>query len=242
EEASGAWIVSQGAPGSQVIKTNFAPASAAEQIDETLRRVGQCTDTIDWMVWSDDQPANLGELLAKAGAASREWMLYGKIGGEPGTWLVIDLESLAERVPVADDFHVEQVRDAEQFEVWVDINARGFGSTDYSAFRAAYLRHGFGDNAQAIHFVGYLLDQPVTSSTLLIAGGNASAYNISTPMELRGQGYGSAVTHATLLAARQQGFSHSWIWSSLLGKSVYQKLGFVITDFGIREYQWKKRG
>jgi GNAT superfamily N-acetyltransferase len=241
EDESGAWITSP-APGSQVMKTNFAADSAAAQIDDTLRRVGQDVDAIDWMIWPGDQPDDLGEQLAKAGAANGEWTLYGNQGDEPGTWLAIDLETLAERPPVATDFRVERVRNAEQFEVWADINARGFGSTDYSAFRAAYLRHGFGDDAQAIHFVGFAGDQPVTSSTLLIAGGSACAYNISTPKELRGQGYGSAVTHATLLAARKRGYSHSWIWSSPMGRSVYQKLGFVITDFGIREYQWKKRG
>ncbi len=245
EDESGAWIASQGAPGSQVMKTNFVSDSAAEQIDETLRRVGRHVDAVDWMVWPGDQPDNLGQLLTVAGAVGGpdgEWVLYGNMGKQPGTWLVIDLTSLAERMPVSTDFRVERVQNEGQFKVWVDINARGFGSTDYSALRAAYLRHGFGDDAQAIHFIGYLGDQPVTSSTLLIAGGNASAYNISTPVELRGQGYGSAVTHATLLAARQRGYRSSWIWSSPMGKSVYQKLGFVITDFGIREYQWKKRG
>ncbi|MBX3054466.1 MAG: hypothetical protein KF753_23540 [Caldilineaceae bacterium] len=241
EDESGAWIASS-MPGSQVMQTNFAPESAAAQIDDTLRQVGQHVDAIDWMIWPDDQPANLGELMAKTGTANTEWMLYGNQGDEPGTWLAIDLGSLAERVPVAADFHVERVCSGEDFAVWAEINARGFGGGDYSAFRAAYLRHGFGDDAQAIHFVGFAGDQPVTSSTLLIAGGSASAYNISTPIELRKQGFGSAITHATLLAARARGYGSSWIWSSRLGKSVYQKLGFVITDFGIREYQWKKRG
>lgn len=241
EDDSVAWIACEGAPGSSVLKTHFS-GDASAQIDETLRQMGQYIDAVDWMVWSGDQPGNLGQQLAKAGAANGDWMLYGNQGDEPGTWLVIDLDGLAERLPVAADFRVERVCNAEQFDVWVDINARGFGSTDYSAFRAAYLRHGFGDDAQAIHFVGFAGDQPVTSSTLLIAGGSASAYNISTPIELRKQGYGSAVTHATLLAARKRGYRSSWIWSSAMGRSLYQKLGFVITDFGIREYQWKKRG
>ncbi|MBI3960331.1 MAG: hypothetical protein HY328_16075 [Chloroflexi bacterium] len=244
EEESATWITSPGLPGSQVMKTNFAPDSTAEQIDETLRSVGQHVDAVDWMVWPDDQPDNLGELLAERGAVGGpggEWMLYGNIGKQPGTWLVIDLDNLPANVPVANGFHVEQVADEAQFDVWVEINARGFGGGDYSAFHAAYLRHGFGDDAQAIHFVGYLGDEPVTSSTLLIAGGSASAYNISTPVALRGQGYGSAITRATLQAARQRGYANSWIWSSPMGRSVYQKLGFVVTDFGIREYQWKKR-
>lgn len=242
EEESGTWITTvHGAPGSQVMKTNFVSENAAEQIDETLRRVGQQVDEIDWMIWPGDQPHNLGELLTAQAASGGEWMLYGNIGKQPGTWLVIDLEKLVESVPVAPGFRVRQVQNTEQLDIWADINAKGFGSVDYSAFRAAYLRHGFGADAQALHFIGYQGDEPVTSSTLIIAGGSASAFNISTPTGLRGRGFGSAITHATLQAARDRGYTSSWIWSSPMGRSVYERLGFVITDFGIREYQWKKR-
>lgn len=239
------WSASDGAPGTQVMASRFSEARAGEAIDLTLRAVGQVADAVDWMVWPGDEPENLGEHLTKRGAAGGPdgvWMLHGNQGDEPGTWMVIDLRALPEAPAWPDGFRVEQVKDESRFAVWVDVNARGFGSEDYSAFRSAYMRHGFGDDAQAIHFVGYQGETPVTSSTLLIAGGSASAYNISTPEDLRKRGYGSAITQATLLEARRRGFEHSWIWSSNMGRSVYQGIGFVITDFGIREYQWKKRG
>lgn len=66
-------------------------------------------------------------------------------------------------------------------------------------------------------------------------------YNVFTPPELRCQGFGSAVTYAALQRAHNRGYCTSWIWSSSLGKSVYASLGFVVTDFGVRKYQWKKR-
>lgn len=124
---------------------------------------------------------------------------------------------------------------------WVEISARGFGGSDYSAFHAAYSRHGFEPDAQAVHFIGYLEDQAVTSATLLMTEESASLYNVSTPVELRRQGFGGAVSHATLQEAVQRGYDSAWIWSSSLGKSVYEKLGFFVTDYGVREYQWKKR-
>lgn len=245
EEEEAIWTACHGAPGSQVLKSYLDPARAGAQIDAILRRAGEHVDAIDWMIWPGDGPENLGALLAErgeAGGPDGEWMLHGNRGKEPGTWLAIDLDALPPSLPVADGFRVERVSDPEQFEVWVDINARGFGSEDYSAFRSAYLRHGFGDDAQAIHFIGYQGTTPVTSSTLLLAGGSASAYNISVPESLRCQGFGGAISHATLLEARARGYRNSWIWSSEMGRSVYQRIGFVIVDFGIREYQWKKRG
>lgn len=238
------WIASQGLPGSMVLSTQLSSAEADQQIDETLRQIGQHTSEVDWFVFPGCQPADLGERLVvrgEAGGPNGEWMLYGNIGGPGGTWMWADLTALPASPPVPDGFHVKQVVDQEMFNGWAMINARGFGSSDFSAFHAAYSRHGFGPDAQALHFTGYLEDEAVTSATLLMAGGSASVYNVSTPTELRRQGFGGAITHAALRLAHDRGYRTSWIWSSSLGKGVYAKLGFVVTDFGIREYQWKKR-
>lgn len=238
------WIASQGLPGSMVLSTQLSEDEAERQVDDTLRRIGQHTDAVDWFVFPGCQPSDLeGRLRAcgDRGGPDGEWMLYGNIGGPGGTWMWIDLTTLSACPTVAAGFRVKQVTDQKRFDEWAEINARGFGSSDYSAVQAAYTRHGFGPHAQAVHFTGYLDDDPVTSSTLLMAGGSASVYNVSTPTELRRQGFGGAITHAALEYASGRGYRESWIWSSQLGKGVYAKLGFEITDFGIREYQWKKR-
>lgn len=239
------WIVTQhGGPGTQVLAARLSADTAGDAIDATLHAIGQLTDAVDWMVWPDDTPGDLGARIAERGASGGPdgaWMLYGNQGDEPGTWLVIDLRTLPDAPVWPEGFRVERVRGESQFAVWADVNARGFGSQEYSNYTNAYRRHGFGADAQAIHFIGFQGDIPVTSSTLLVAGGSASAYNISTPAEMRCRGYGGAITQATLLEARRRGFDHSWIWSSPMGRSVYQRIGFVITDFGVREYQWKKK-
>lgn len=237
------WIASHGPPGSLVLGTQLSSDEADQQIDETLRRIGQHTDAVDWFVFPGCQPTDLGSRLTArgdAGGPDAEWILYGNIGGPPGTWMVADLTSLPDSPPVPESFHTKQVADQAMLDEWAKINASGFGASDYSSFHAAYARHGFGRYAQAVHFIGYLDDEPVTSSTLLVAGGSASIYNVSTPPDLRRRGFGGAITHAALQQAYDLGYDSAWIWSSSLGKGVYAKLGFVVTDFGIREYQWKK--
>lgn len=245
EEDAVTWITSQGdAPGCMVLSTQLSSHEAEQKIDETLRQIGQHTDAVDWFVFPDCQPPDIGERLRKRGESGGpdvEWMLYGDIGGPGGNWMWADLTVLADSPSAPDGFHVKRVTNQALFDEWTEINAKGFGSDDYSSFHAAYSRHGFGPDAQAIHFIGYLDDAPVTSATLLIAGGSASVYNVSTPTELRRQGFGGAITHTALQHARGTGYQETWIWSSNLGKSVYAKLGFMMTDFGIREYQWKKR-
>ncbi len=244
-EGAVTWAISQdSAPGNMVLSTQFYPAEAEQRIDETLRQIGQHADDVDWFVFPRCQPDDLGARLRALGATGGpkgEWMLYGDIGGPGGTWMWVDLSALSAAPPVSDRFHVKQVVDQAMLDEWIAINAKGFGAADYTSFHAAYTRHGFGPSAQAIHFIGYCGHEPVTSATLLMAGGSASVYNVSTPTDLRRQGFGGAITHAALQQAQRNGYHAAWIWSSPLGKSVYAKLGFVVTDFGIREYQWKKR-
>lgn len=237
------WIASRGLPGTLVLSTRFAEADPIARIEETLRQIGQHGREVDWFVFPDCQPHDLGKSLAAVDDKAHPddgWTLYGNIGAQPGTWMVIDLADLPDTTQTPDGFHIRQVTNQRLFDEWTQINARGFGGSDYSSFIAAYSRHGFGDDAQAVHFIGYLNGEAVTSSTLLTDGGSASVYNVSTPQALRRQGLATAITHVALKHAADFGYCRSWIWSSDLGKSVYAKLGFVVTDFGIREYQWKK--
>jgi len=253
-EGAVTWNASHGAPGSMVLGTQLTGDDIDQQIDETLRQIGQQTDAVDWFTFPSCQPSDLGDRLrarGKVGGPDGEWLLYGNIGGPGGNWMWTDLTKLSPlhaipslAMPAA--FHIKQVANQAMFDEWTAINAKGFGAAEYSAFHAAYSRHGFGPDAQAIHFIGYLGDEPVTSATLLDLmrpeiGGSVSVYNVSTPTAMRHRGFGSAITHAALQEAQRRGYRDTWIWASSLGKSVYSKLGFVLTDFGIHEYQWKKK-
>jgi ribosomal protein S18 acetylase RimI-like enzyme len=238
------WTSSQGLPGSFVLSTQLSGPDADARIVETLCRIGQHVDEVDWLVFPSCRPTDLGyRLIAynEVGRPDGEWELYGDIGGPGGNWMLADLNTLPGSVSVPEGFHIMRVRSHTMLDEWIEINARGFGVIDYGTYHAGYARHGFDDDALVSHYIGYMDGEPVTSSTLLVAGGSASVYNISTPEALRRQGFGRAITHATLKAAVQRGYDWSWLWSSSLGISVYASLGFVMADFGIREYQWRKR-
>ncbi|HLG76388.1 MAG TPA: GNAT family N-acetyltransferase, partial [Ktedonobacteraceae bacterium] len=101
----------------------------------------------------------------------------------------------------------------------------------------AYACMGIGEEQSVQHYVGYLQDQPVTSSTLLLAGGIAGVYDVSTAPHARGQGLGRAISLAPLLEARRRGYRYAVLQSSPAGHPVYAQLGF--TDL-YREvnYRW----
>ena len=242
-EGPATWIVTEeGAPGTQMLKSDFPSHAIDQHIDAVLTAIGQYTNAIDWMVFPGCRPLNLGERLAvrgQAGGPDGRWKLEGEIPGMGGNWMVTDLADLPPAPVVDDRFRIVRVNDEPMLEAWCQISAEGFGGGEYHNFYQAYARHGFAEDALAHHYIGYLAEQPVTSGTLLLAGGSASIYNVSTPAQHRRQGFGGAITHALLAEMRRRGYSWSWIWASELGKSVYAKLGFVPTDFGAREYQWR---
>ncbi|MEZ4658692.1 MAG: GNAT family N-acetyltransferase [Caldilineaceae bacterium] len=240
-----AWIYTDGgAPGTQVFKASFPTEAVDAHIDAVIAEMGQYTDGIDWMVFPGCRPANLGERLAargRAGGPDGAWRLVGDVPSMAGNWMYIDLANLSPTPAVSARFRAVRVNDENMLETWRQASSDGFGGGEYYNFYQAYARHGFAPDALAHHYIGYLDAQPVSSGTLLKAGGSASIYNVSTPPVLRGQGFGSAITHAMLAEMRRRGHHWSWIWASALGKSVYAKLGFASVDFGVREYQWRRK-
>lgn len=54
----------------------------------------------------------------------------------------------------------------------------------------------------------------------------AGIYNIATVSEMRGRGYGTALTGHLLAQAKERGCDTAVLTSSKIGRSVYERLGF----------------
>jgi GNAT superfamily N-acetyltransferase len=233
------WVASRGGlPGNMVLRTQLPSAGIGEQIDEIIHLISQHTDQFDWLVFPSCQPSDLGRKLAARGFAN----------GPGGTWMLADLTALPAAPAVSSRFRVELVRDEPMLAAWRQATAAGFGQNleqfeklEDHPFYAAYLRHGFGPDAHSHQYIGYLDDEAVTSGTLLLAGGIAGLFDISTPPAYRRQGFGSAISWVMLQAARQHGCSEAYVWSSRMGRGDYQGIGCVPHEIGVREYCWQKR-
>lgn len=222
------WTASEaGAPGDQVLGAWLDARDAEARIDATLHAIGRHTDAIDWMVFPGCRPADLGARLAARGMPV----------SPGGIWMYMALPAPpADRAPPP-GFRVAPVRSPAELDVWRQISTDGF-EADAATHAAAYARHGFGADACSLHYIGYQGDAPVTSATLLLAGGIAGLWDISTPPALRGRGYGAAITRHMLGEAHARGYADAWVWSSQMGRPVYVRAGFVQGDFGVREYTW----
>jgi GNAT superfamily N-acetyltransferase len=229
-DAESFWFVSNtSAPGNMILRTCLEASRTEEQIDGMLEQIGQYCNYIDWLVFPHDQPADLGKRLEARGMP----------GGSGGNWLWTDLTSIGANTTVPDHVRIEQVRNDQMMAEWVRVSEAGFGS-GLSMFYDAYARHGYGPDAFSLHYIGYVDEEPVTAGTLLDAGGCASIYDVSTPPAFRHRGFGRAITHVLMQEIRDRGYADTWIWSSNMAKSVYQKLGYVNADFGLREHSWQR--
>jgi len=233
EEDDVAWCVNSiepsEPPGNSVLRTRISGDSVGRRIDEIIGQFSQCTDHVDWLVYPSCGPADLGRRLKARGLE----------GGPIDSWMLADLASLPRPPSVADGFHVRYVSDDGALGQWTRVSSEGFGGDVHMCYDA-YARHGFGSDAFSLHYIGNLHDEPVTSSTLLLAGGIAGIYDVSTPPAWRRQGFASAITYDAMREARSRGYEYAWIMPSPMGRSVYAKLGFVAVDFGIREYRWRQ--
>ena len=229
-DAESFWMVSNlPAPGNAVLRARWPHERVEERIDALFEQIGEHIDTIDWMVFPGDQPDDLGKRLEARGMPPTRG----------GNWLWADLNALLPAPAMPDTFRIVQVRDDQHMAEWVRVSEAGFGG-ELALFYDAYARHGYGPAAHSLHYIAYMGETPVASGTVLVSGGCAAIYDLSTPPAFRRQGVGAALTHTLMREIRNRGYADTWIWSSNMAKSVYQRLGYIDVDFGMREHSWHK--
>jgi ribosomal protein S18 acetylase RimI-like enzyme len=74
---------------------------------------------------------------------------------------------------------------------------------------------------------------------LFNGAGVASVYAVATLPAARGQGIGGAITLMPLLEAREMGYRYGVLFSSEMGVSVYERIGFRLTDARVNRYLWR---
>jgi predicted GNAT family acetyltransferase len=122
-----------------------------------------------------------------------------------------------------DGMRVRQLAQHEQ-AVHETLFAAGFEMPPEMAHAVMQL---FGDARGLREFVGEVGGTAVTTAvTVPSADSSVAVFNVSTPPEQRGKGYGGAVTAAAVLDGLDQGATFAWLQSSVLGYELYQSLGF----------------
>lgn len=75
-------------------------------------------------------------------------------------------------------------------------------------------------------YLGDVDGAPVTTSLSMTSGGSTAVFNVGTPAEHRGRGYGAAITAHATAAGFASGARFVWLQSTPAGHSIYERLGF----------------
>lgn len=154
--------------------------------------------------------------------------------------MTADLTKVRLDVPPPKDVTIRQLTRAEELTHWVNVFMPVFSlpPEDAEVWRDVFTRFGFGDSVPWTHFVAFLGDRPVATTTSLVDGALAGIYHVATIEDARGRGIGAAVTRAAMRHAREAGATRAALQSSKSGFSVYRALGFV-EQCQLSLYDWR---
>lgn len=70
-------------------------------------------------------------------------------------------------------------------------------------------------------------------------GASTTPDDLGERLQARGQGIGGAITLKPLLEARDEGYRYGVLFSTEMGQSVYERIGFRATGTRINRYLWR---
>lgn len=206
----------------------FDPQRAAARINDVIAWFEAIGVPFSWEVGPRDRPRALGRLLQARGF---------KADHEQVPVMAASVASLPS-VELPAGGSLEVVRDGSAYREWVGVVREGFGMP--AAIAEAVLRYeqlGFGDDLPDRLVLGRLDGRPVATAMGAVAGGGVTIVNVTTLEEVRGRGFGRAVTLETMRLGRDLGARIAVLESTEMGFSVYSRLGFE-TFARYRYYVW----
>lgn len=231
-----------------VWRTQLSSGEVDEAIAETIAWFEQRkAPFFFWWTGFHTQPADLGERLSRHGLISMEEQqqqfasgIIQTKAGAPG--MVADLhkmnESVLEQAPQG--FEIEEILDEKSLYYFKDVFVETYAIPEWAgqAWVDAALRVGIGRTPWKM-YLGRLNGKPVATNMLFTGGGVASVYAVGTIPSARGKGIGGAITLKPLLEARAMGYRYGVLFSTEMGVSVYERIGFRQTGGRINRYLWR---
>ena len=197
----------------------FSAHLEADRISAAIESITSCARLrnvpLVWRIGPATRPQDLGKHLEEHGFINE--------GQEPG--MAVELEKLNEEVPVPSGLTIERVGSAEGLQQWSQTGVAGFGWPGFVA-EAIYDLMSHADAETTLAYLGWLNDEPVATSLLVLAAGVAGIYNVATIPEARRQGIGTLMTLLPLREARMRGYRVGILSASEMGVGVYRRLGF----------------
>lgn len=204
-----------------VCRARLSKIDAPTRIQQTIRYFQQVRRPFSWWISPGDQPAVLPDLLTEAGLS----VVEAELG------MALDLTILPSTTELPSELRIERVASKSQLANFATVVAANWQPPDpnVQAFYERVSSLALSADCPLHFYVGYVGENPVSSSELCLTGDVAGLYSIATVASERQKGYGTALTLQALYDARQQGSLVATLQASSKGKNIYTRIGFVPT-------------
>lgn len=209
----------------RVLNTNLPTYEIDQKIQETIQYFESKSLPFEWHVDPQSRPNYLADRLEKAGLERKE-----------SQGMATRIENLVlPKEPKG--FRYEKATSQENIEEFSKLLVEAYGMTEFggSIFRDCIIKIGVSEDFQ--HYIGYLDDKPVGTSSIFYAVGVAGLFNVSTLPEARGKRVGSVMSSVPFVDAVDKGYKIGILHSTEMGYNVYKRLGFQEICKLIR-YRW----
>jgi ribosomal protein S18 acetylase RimI-like enzyme len=155
-------------------------------------------------------------------AIEREARRLGFTHEDPIPGMVVQPAELA--IAPGPELEVTRVREAAGLAVAETVAAAGF-EVPREQMAALFTPRVASTPGLSI-YVARAQGRPVSTATAWIGDGGVGIFNVATPPEHRGRGYGRAITAKAVEAGFASGADLAWLQASPLGEPVYGAMGF----------------
>jgi ribosomal protein S18 acetylase RimI-like enzyme len=122
------------------------------------------------------------------------------------------------------ELEVVRVETADGLARALALAAEGFG-VPADLLAPLYMLEVTGLNGFEV-FLGRVKGRDVTTAASYVVDDDVGIFNVATPPEHRGRGYGAAITRHAVREGFAAGADLAYLQSSAIGESVYRRLGF----------------
>jgi GNAT superfamily N-acetyltransferase len=201
-------------PFDGVVTANLNEKNIDSKISEITNWFSQYTKKIYWWLTPNMKPASLSEHLKANGFQHMRSV----------SAMAMNLKEL-DKTPSIEGLEIKKITNPQLMPIWSEVFLVGHG-LGYMLDDGSEMFDAIGLGKNAIKYLGYYNEEPVSSSQIYFGDKVARLNFVSTMPHARGKGIGSAISLAALNEAKIHGYKVAVLYATDMGYPIYDRFGF----------------